>query len=439
MNGMPQSCIGYHKNDPEKINVYAMANRKRPLSRSVRGISEQTIESSSTSAATNDFENDTLSAGEYSPRIPLRDTCGLYASRDTIRCATMSRCVPCAYKIGLFDVALDQEFCRKIPNQRPEQCPRLSSVAYGAVSTSYGGQKKLNSSDPSYAVMGFQPGMSVLTVGDGDFSFSLALAKILFAKRNPPSFCTSDRSENQSTDPPSILIATSYEKESTLRNVYPNFDETLKELHRLGARVLYQVDATRLQQTFQDNSTFHRICWNFPCTAIAKGQDGQNQEMEENKQLVRQFVTSAIPLMAKVGSEIHICHKTKPPFNQWKLQQVAMEGSMKLSIEYAGHVVLDRALLPPYIPRKALDRKSFPCHDACFYIFLGRDDPSTKDLRRTFSRTLPGEDECKTEGESTRNEYLRRVTPNLLLSIRSNFLNGQSQPKARNAAKKRQR
>lgn len=41
----------------------------------------------------------------------------------------------------------------------------------------------------------------------------------------------------------------------------------------------------------------------------------------------------------------------------------------KLNVKYLGRIVLDRCLLPPYIPRKALDRKSFSVHDACTYIF----------------------------------------------------------------------
>lgn len=38
-------------------------------------------------------------------------------------------------------------------------------------------------------------------------------------------------------------------------------------------------------------------------------------------------------------------------------------------VKYLGRVVLDRYLLPPYTPRKALCRKSFPMHDACTYVF----------------------------------------------------------------------
>ena len=32
-------------------------------------------------------------------------------------------------------------------------------------------------------------------------------------------------------------------------------------------------------------------------------------------------------------------------------------------------IAFDKCTLPPYTPRKALDRKSFPCHDACIYVF----------------------------------------------------------------------
>jgi hypothetical protein len=32
-------------------------------------------------------------------------------------------------------------------------------------------------------------------------------------------------------------------------------------------------------------------------------------------------------------------------------------------------LVFDKCNLHPYVPRKALDKKSFPCHDACVYVF----------------------------------------------------------------------
>lgn len=292
-------------------------------------------------------EDDTLSL-----QTPIRNCTNLFASRVTLNCAQVHHCVPCAYKIGLFDVALDVEFTKRVPNKRPEQCPRSS-----------------HKSSPN-GTMGYRQGMTALTVGDGDMSFSLALARIL-----KPKECSS------------TVISTSYEDKATLLKTYPNFADNLIELESLGAKVLYSVDATRLTEMFPTSTKhkFDRICWNFPCTAIADGQDGQNDDMERNKTLVRKFMDGARQMLTCQG-EIHMCHKTKPPYNQWMLEHVALDSLPKDSVRFLGKVVLDRYLLPPYTPRKALDRKSFPCHDACFYIF-GLTDASTEVKHGTFFRS----------------------------------------------------
>jgi Domain of unknown function (DUF2431) len=240
--------------------------------------------------------------------------------------------------------------------------------------------------------------------------------------------------------------------------------------------VCYKVDATRLRETlppapFHPSSEirnpvthawqgwlFHRICWNFPCTAIARGLDGQNSEMEENKELVRQFVQQHVLATAEANcpkkdfilhpteGEIHICHKTKPPYDQWKLDYVALDQRIEtnnnerdlaeiaktsgpaknmspLELYFAGRIVLDRFLLPPYTPRKALDRKSFPCHDACFYIFGSRcnntcaENSSEPPVEaRTFWPTLPD----PLHGRTPTNSVL--VTEELIMKIRSAFL-----------------
>ena len=339
-------------------------------------------------------------------RPPTRDCSNLFASSVTVKCALENRCVPCAYKVGCFDVALDQEFCRQVPNQRPETCPRARAT--GGTNSAQAQKDKVQSNkkrrrqlypsvgndihtghvengsnhkrgDGGRAILGCRTGMRVLTCGDGDFSFSLAIAR---------------RFRDDSSNKPLIdLVATSYEDKETLQRVYPKINDTVMELDRLGVKVCYQVDATRLYETLpyaaskspESGASFHRIYWNFPCTAIDRGQDGQNREMEDNKDLVRKFVQQHFAqgvqdscLLHPTEGEIHICHKTKPPFDQWRLEHVALENiNTKTNIEkdapqelcFAGRIVLDRFLFPPYTPRKALDRKSFPCHDACFYVF----------------------------------------------------------------------
>jgi 25S rRNA (uracil2634-N3)-methyltransferase len=82
-------------------------------------------------------------------------------------------------------------------------------------------------------------------------------------------------------------------------------------------------------------------------------------------------MVNALPYLDKDCGEIHIAHKTKPPYNQWQMEKKleAIHKNGNENFEYKGRLVFDKQLLPPYTPRKALDRKSFPCHDACIYIF----------------------------------------------------------------------
>lgn len=314
----------------------------------------------------------------------VRDCASLYASPVTIQCAQGQNCVPCAYKIGLFDVSLDSEFTKLVPNARPEQCPRSTRTTNERIPT---------------GAMGFQKGMTALTVGDGDFSYSLAVARILEPNRSS-----------------STVIATSYESRETLQKTYPRFDEYSRELASLGAKQYFSVDATRLFETLPSvkDCKFDRICWNFPCTAIANGQDGQNDAMEKNKDLVRQFVKDAKELLSDCG-EIHMCHKTKPPYNQWGLEHVAIEWLPSNSLAFAGKVVLDRSLIPPYRPLKALDHKSFPCHDACFYIFWSAN--RIGDASPAFPPTIDEDDE---EGGS--DSPTMPVTQDIILSIRRKLL-----------------
>jgi 25S rRNA (uracil2634-N3)-methyltransferase len=134
--------------------------------------------------------------------------------------------------------------------------------------------------------------MSVLAVGDGDFSFSLALARMTSGKG---------------------LEASSYESKKTLLEVYPGIQATMDELESLGAKLFFQVDATNIRETLPlaAKEKYDRIVWNFPCEAVRKGQDGQNKEMDRNKDLVRRFVDNARTLLVKKTGQIHINHKTK--------------------------------------------------------------------------------------------------------------------------------
>jgi 25S rRNA (uracil2634-N3)-methyltransferase len=89
-------------------------------------------------------------------------------------------------------------------------------------------------------------GQRILTVGDGDFSFSLALARALGGQN---------------------VVATSYESYASLQQIYgTQCTDVLRELALLGARVAHGVDAADLPATLpldcSGSGRFERIVWN---------------------------------------------------------------------------------------------------------------------------------------------------------------------------------
>jgi len=400
---------------------------------------------------------------QFATGVPFRNCDQLFVARETLECALGNfsptnhqgdhrakrrirqsfPCIPCAYKIACFDVALDRDFCQQIHNRRPEECPRAKEASYDLPNYD------LLASDATIEALGYaslssnKKPVKILTVGDGDFSFSLAIARRLLSS------CANKKNKQAASGHiASSLVATSYESREKLLQVYPDINATLTELSdRYGATICFQVDATRLRETLPSHviqstskeGLFDRIVWNFPCSAVAKGQDGQNAEMEHNKQLVRGFVISAKSLLTPFNGQIHMNHKTKPPFNQWKIEEAAVETNTfretnddwnqqrKVNVTYVGRIVLDRCLLPPYIPRKALDRKSFSVHDACTYI-LG--------LVADKRRDIPHQQENPLEIAASNGGPLVRVDHTLIQRLRTALLDFASHQKLNASFKK---
>ena len=197
------------------------------------------------------------------------------------------------------DVCRDVAFTSKWPNVRPEMCPRSNSNT----TTANNNNNNNNNNNPLERIFG----PSILSVGDGDLTFSYALRRM---------FDTST----------SKIHATSYETNETLLKVYGSkINEVVDEIGR--ENVSFSVDATNLRPTLTKaapathDESFSSIVWNFPCTAEEAGQDGQNTEMERNKDLLREF-TKCAASMLRGGGNVVITHKTKPPYNQWNIVHV---------------------------------------------------------------------------------------------------------------------
>lgn len=269
-----------------------------------------------------------------------RDFHMLHAHSSTFFCATDKLCIPCLYKIfpdgAAFGLTLP-------PNQRPEMCSRSSITEHRRIAGLY------DKIDPEGGV---HSPRQVLTIGDGDFSFSLSLAKLLPQIEN--------------------FVATSYESQESVLSVYKNSAQNIQELKQRSVTVKHLVDGKDIQESLSDSKfkgNFDLIVWNFPCIRAAGGGDAQVADIEENKDLVRRFFISAKLFLRKHNKktdshvccgEIHVTHKTFEPFCWWDIVSLAADAGL----EYRGSFVFDRYLYPGYVNRKALDNKSFPFIDA---------------------------------------------------------------------------
>lgn len=274
----------------------------------------------------------------------------LFVQEQTLHCACKQRCVPCLYKIapeGPYSAssAAGDEASPYVPaNVRPELCARLRDNQIGLDSG-----------------LAYDDRHNILLVGDGDFSFALALCTGL------DRCCGGDKR--------GAVYATSHESHASLLATYPNVNTTLLALRSKDYVTLaHDVDATNIRETAADSvhafsDKFDRVIWNFPCIRAPAGYDGQVDNLEENKCLLRGFFRNISAYLSDCG-EVHVTHKTLEPFKWWDIAALAREEGL----HHLRSVVFDRVAFPGYTNRKVLDRKSFPAHDAVTYVFTSRAD-----------------------------------------------------------------
>lgn len=270
-----------------------------------------------------------------------RDTHQLFAHRETLRCAETNRCRACCYKIVLFGRA------GLLPNVRPELCPRMAEPPTDSSPSS-------SASSHSIGLYDAQHVHRILTVGDGNFSFSLALANAF-----------RDAAGDAKTRVE--LVVTSHESRATVVETYPDGERILNELQAMATHVtvLHEVDATDAAQ-MRSLGLFDRVVWNFPCVRAPRGEDGQNQEMELNKKLLADFFAHVSELLTATG-KVHVTHKTKAPFGQWGIESIAATSG---GLRHVRSVVFDRCLYPGYSNKKVLSKGSFPIWDSQTFVFV---------------------------------------------------------------------
>ncbi|XP_058783969.1 heavy metal-associated isoprenylated plant protein 41-like [Vicia villosa] len=153
----------------------------------------------------------------------------------------------------------------------------------------------------------------ILLVGDGDFSFSLSLAKAFGSADN--------------------IVATSLDTNAEVTKKYKNAKSNLEELQKLGAYLLHGVDATKMK--FHPDlkmRRFDRIIFNFPHAGFY-GKEDNSMMIKMHMDLVFGFFKNATHML-RINGEVHVNHKTTPPFDTWNIEKLA-EQSFLMMIECA--------------------------------------------------------------------------------------------------------
>ena len=156
-------------------------------------------------------------------------------------------------------------------------------------------------------------GAALLVIGDGDFTFSRALCRLV--ARLPgaadPARAAAD------------VVATSFDARSVVTSKYGKARECIAEVEAMGATVLHGVDARKLQASLRAAAdgagvslpaAFSHVLFNFPHVG--------KQRVHMNRLLVRDTLLSARHVLTPLG-EISITLKTKPPYSNWQLEESA--------------------------------------------------------------------------------------------------------------------
>lgn len=150
----------------------------------------------------------------------------------------------------------------------------------------------------------------ILLVGDGDFSFSLSLARSFGSASN--------------------IVATSLDPYDVVIKKYKEAKSNLESLKNLGASLLHRVNATTMKwHTDLKMRKFDRIIFNFPHAGF-RGKEDNILVINNHRSLVHDFFQNARGLLRHNG-EIHINHKTTAPFCCWDLVELASQSSLTLT------------------------------------------------------------------------------------------------------------
>jgi len=163
------------------------------------------------------------------------------------------------------------------------------------------------------------PSDTVLLVGEGNFSFAVAIVHF-----GP------------------LVSATCLDSQKVLMEKYPDAKDHTEYLVESGARVIYDVDCTKLASYKPlKNARFNKIVFNFP--HAGKGIKDKDRNIASNQKLIAGFFTSAREKVSQkalgdeVDGEIHLTVKSGDPYDLWDVKKIARRCGLMCKTSWKFH------------------------------------------------------------------------------------------------------
>lgn len=204
----------------------------------------------------------------------------------------------------------------------------------------------------------------ILTIGDGDLSFSKALAQKY---------------------KPKLLTASVLDDEATLLSKYQ--DNGLAQLQALGIKVLSQFDITRPSTWQGIIAKYDVVIFQFPLVPGFRDKAQFNKLAEHfgtdfsvntlNRRLLRKFLQfSFANLLSPHGARLaYISSKDVKPYTEWNIEDQIAKG---LTLDYLGCQAFSSCQFPGYQIRNVDRDKQVKQTNAFTYVWSDKPQPQLK-------------------------------------------------------------
>merc|ERR1712130_378211 len=147
----------------------------------------------------------------------------------------------------------------------------------------------------------------LLILGDSNFAFSLSVIVLRKKEKRAPPQWLDIRDYT-------TVIVSSYHSEEDITRTYSKASKRLSQLRNHGIRVMFNVDATALEDVFDCDEVFHCMVWKVPLSARDPVTNEKIQlndpakYFQQQKDLVGRFFLSASSFLHPKGTiRLSIC------------------------------------------------------------------------------------------------------------------------------------